>query len=103
MFIIYGKKVKTFTRGHAHFSKAFMVFELTHIVFELELLIPIKYLVAPNILKHFVELWKIHIASAINLRSYKNIWLATKFKTITEIENRNGKESEREREGETGR
>ena len=45
------KKVKTFTRGHAHFSKAFMVFELNHIVFELELLIPIKYLVAPNILK----------------------------------------------------
>ena len=45
------KKVKTFTTGHAHYSKAFMVFELNHIVFEVELLIPIKYLVAPNILK----------------------------------------------------
>ena len=33
------------------------IFELTHIVFELELLIPIKYLVAPNILKLGVGLW----------------------------------------------
>ena len=51
------KEVKTLTTCHAHFSKAFKVFELNHIVFELELLIPIKYLVAPNILKLGEGLW----------------------------------------------
>ena len=51
------KWVKTSAKNGAHFLDHFWIVELTHIVFELELLIPIKYLVAPNILKLGEGLW----------------------------------------------
>ena len=51
------KKVKTFTRGHAHFSKAFMVFELIQTYLNWSYLNAIYIFGAPKMLEIVMGHW----------------------------------------------
>lgn len=88
-------KIKDSTRDDAYFSRTFLVFELTHKVFELGLLNTIKYFMAPNNLKLCEGLWNISFSAHNKFQIFpKWFGLKTKLKQTTEIKRKSIEERE---------